>query len=365
MAYTSVATSTFTVTGSEFDVHIWSTLTFREALKATLFRRFLGTGKGAIIMRLTELEKSAGDTIKYDLLMQMGNAGVTGDNRMRDNEEALTYYQDSVKIDQLRNAHAFRRMSQQRTLHDLRMDAKGNLADWFAGKYDTYMMDYLCGNTSRSFAGNTATAPDSDHYVMSGDVSKTGTIATDETSLGSNDQFQLADMDYCKESAGTMTPPMRPANVDGGEYYVVVLHPYSVVDMRLDVANSAYITWPAIQMYANQRGLKNPIFDGSLGVYNGMILFESTRIYSPRTNVRRNLFLGAQAGVFAMGNAYNKLQQGKVGGDNLMSWFEEIADYGNEVGIAVGSVFGMKATYFNSKDFGKMVISSYSASHAG
>lgn len=359
-----MAITAFTHSSNQ-NVNIWSTLTFREALKATMIKKFLGSGKNAIIQRLTELEKNAGDTIKYDLLMQMGNAGVTGDNRMRDNEEALTYYQDSVIIDQLRNAHAFRRMSQQRTLHDLRMDAKSNLADWFADKYDTYMFDYLCGNTSRNFAGNTATAPDTDHYVVSGDVANSGTIATDESSLDSNDQFTLADMDYCKESAKTMTPPIRPAMIDGGEYYVVVLHPYSVTDMRLDVANSAYITWPDIQMFANKRGLQNPIFDGSLGVYNNMVIYESTRIYSPTSGVRRNVFLGAQAGVFAMGNAYSKLAQAKVGGDQMMSWFEEVDDYGNEVGIACGSIFGMKATRFNSLDYGKIVITSYSASHAG
>jgi N4-gp56 family major capsid protein len=352
-------------TGSNQAVNIWSTLTFREALKATLFRRFLGSGKTAIIQRLVELEKSAGDVIKYDLLMQMGNAGVTGDNRMRDNEEALTYYQDSVKIDQLRNAHAFRRMSQQRTIHDLRLDAKANLADWFADRYDTYMFDYLCGNTTRSFAGNSGEAPDGDHYVVSGDVANSGTIATDETSLGSNDQMQLADIDYSKESAKTLTPPIRPAIVDGQEYYVVVMHPYSVVDIRLDVANSAYVDWPTIQMYANKRGLNNPIFDGSLGVYNGCILFESTRIYSPTTSVRRNLFLGAQAGVFALGNAYSKLGQQAAGRDNLMSWAEEQDDFGNEIAIAVGNIFGMKHTRFNSKDYGKIVITSYSASHAG
>lgn len=51
----------------------------RDMLKATLFSKFLGTGKSAIIQRLTDLEKTAGDTIKYDLLMQMGGAGVTGD----------------------------------------------------------------------------------------------------------------------------------------------------------------------------------------------------------------------------------------------------------------------------------------------
>jgi len=52
-------------------VKIWSSLTFREALKQTLFSKFLGTGKKSIIQRLTELEKNAGDTVKFDLLMQM------------------------------------------------------------------------------------------------------------------------------------------------------------------------------------------------------------------------------------------------------------------------------------------------------
>jgi hypothetical protein len=60
-------------------VKIWSTMTFREALKQTLFYKFLGTGKKAIIQRLTDLESQAGDQIKYDLLLQMGNDGVTGD----------------------------------------------------------------------------------------------------------------------------------------------------------------------------------------------------------------------------------------------------------------------------------------------
>ena len=345
-------------------VKIWSSLTLRDMLKSTLVYKFLGNGKSAILMRLTDLEKNAGDTIKYDLLMQMSGAGVKGDNRMRDNEEALVYYQDSVAIDQLRNAHAFRRMSQQRTLHDMRMDAKTNLADWYAGKLDDYMFRYLCGDTTVNHA-QAGLATDSDHYIMSGDVTRTGVIATDEASLGSNDQITLADMDYAKESAKTLSPMIRPAMIDGQEYYVVVLHSYSVTDLRLDVANSAYTDWPTIQLYANKRGLDNPIFTGALGVYNGMIIYESTRLFSPTTSVRRNLFLGSQAGVFAIGNAYDTMEQQRVGKDNMMSWYEETDDYGNEKGIAVGTIFGMKATRFNSKDFGKIIISSYSATHAG
>lgn len=343
-------------------VKIWSALTMREALKSTLTEKFLGTGKGAIIQRLTELEKSAGDTIKYDLLMQMQNAGVTGDNRMRDNEEALIYHQDYIVIDQLRNAHAFRRMSQQRTLHDMRMDAKGQLADWWADKLDTYMFNALCGNANWTH-GRVGTAPDSDHVVYSGD-------ATSVATLGTNDQFSLADLDYAKEKAKTLTPPIRPVKIDGGEYYVCVLHPYSVTDLRLDVAQSAYTSWPDIQMWANQRGMKNPIFTGALGVYNGVILYESTRIRPAQassvdySSTRRNLFLGAQAGTFCVGNAYDSIEQSRVGKDNMMSWYEEIDDYGNEKGISCGCIFGVKKTTFNSKDFATIAIDSYAAAHS-
>lgn len=342
--------------GSAQAVQIWAKLTLREALKATLFNKFLGKDKTSVLQRLVELEKTAGDVIKYDLLMQMKNDGVTGDNRMKGNEEALVYYQDQVTIDQLRNAHAFRRMSQQRTLHDMRMDAKSNLADWFADKLDSYMFRCLCGDTTLTH-GQTATAPSTNRVIYAGD-------ATSEATLGSNDQISLADLDYAKELAKTTSPLIRPCMVDGQEYYVVVLHPYSVTDIRLDVANSAYISWPDIQMYANKRGEKNPIFTGALGVYNGMILFESTRIYSPLSNVRRNLFLGAQAGVFAMGNAYDSIEQQRVGKDNLMSWFEEIDDYGNEKGISCGAIFGINKSVFNSEDFGVISLASYAAAHS-
>jgi N4-gp56 family major capsid protein len=336
-------------------VKIWSTLTLREALKATLFSKIMGTGKTAILQKMTELEKSAGDQIKYDLLMQMTGAGVTGDNRMRDNEEALVYYQDTVNIDQLRNAHAFRRMSQQRTLHDMRSDAKANLADWFAGKFDDYMFRCLCGDTTLTH-GQTATAPTTNHIIYSGD-------ATSQGNIGTNDQFTLSDIDFSKEKAKTLTPPIRPTMVNGKEMYVVVLHPYSVTDLRLDVANSAYFTWPDIQMYAQKRGNNNPIFTSALGVYNDCILFESNRIYSPASNVRRNLFLGAQAGVFAMGGAYDSIEKSRVGKDNLMSWYEEIDDYGNEKGISVGAIFGMNKSVFNSADYGLITIPGRAVAH--
>lgn len=336
-------------------IKLWSTLTLREALKATLIYKLMGADKTAVIQKLVELEKIAGDQIKYDLLIQMSGPGATSDNRMKDNEESLAYYQDSVSIDQLRHGHAFRRMSQQRTNHELRMDGKTNLADWWANTLDTYAFRALCGDTSFTFA-NAGTAPTSNHVLFSGD-------ATSDATIGNNDQITLADIDFCKEKATTLSPIIKPTVVNGEKMFIVVLDPFCITDLRLDTAASAYIAWPDIVLNAVERGKDHPYFTGALGVYNNCILFESTRLFSPATSVKRNLFLGAQAGTFAMGGAYDSLETTRVGKDNLMSWYEEVDDYGNEKGCSCGAIFGIKKNVFNSEDHAVITVSSYSAQH--
>ena len=346
-------------TGSPQTVKLWAKKTWYESRRgAFFFNKFLGSREDSILYMAKDLEKTAGDNIVYDLLVEMEGEGITGDNELEGNEEALSYYQDNVKIDQLRHAHIFGRMSQQRTIHNLRKDGQWALSRWWSNKFEQFLFDYLCGNTTRDHAGNTGVAFDANHVVYSGD-------ATSEAGIDGSDQFTLEDIDFAKEIAMTTTYPMRPVRIDGDDYYAVVLHPYSVTDLRLSIASggTSGIKWHEIQQYANQRGLKNPIFTGSLGVYNKCIIFESPRIYSPIADVRRNLFLGAQAGVFALGNAYDKMGQKKAGSNNYVSWVEKNRDYDNRRGLAAGCTFGMQKTQFNSEDYGVITIPSYAVAH--
>jgi len=46
-----------------------------------------------------------------------------------------------------------------------------------------------------------------------------------------------------------------------------------------------------------------------------------------------------------------------------MEWVEEKFDYGNQLGVAAGMIFGMKKTVFNSKDFGTIVMATSAAAH--
>ena len=355
-------------TNNALAVKLWSKRLSVEALKATWISRFIGEGTDAMIQIKDETQKSAGDQITYGLRMQLSGNGTLGDGVLEGNEEALTTYSDALIINQLR--HAVRtagRMSQQRVPFVVRDEALSGLRDWWSDRIDWSGFNQLCGNVgpSGSFASppltgqdirwtglNSPIAPDSNHY--------TNTAGTaDDTGLGSSNTFDLTLINKAVERAKTLTPAIRPIDVAGKKFYVCWLHPYQVTALRTNTATGQFLD---IQKAAMTGGLveDNPIFDGSLGVYNGVILHEDARVtqgYNPSglaaiTTVRRAVFCGAQAGMIGFGrdNAPNKF-----------TWVEELFDYENQLGVSAGLIFGLKKTTFNSADFATVVMSSYAA----
>lgn len=341
-------------TNSAQNVLRWSKKLYRESIGKTLIRKLMSGGKNAAICLLSELEKNAGDTVKYDLLMQMTGAGVDGDTRLQGFEEALVYRQDELKIDQKRNGHSFRTMTQQRTLHDLRRDAKDNLADWFAVKFDRYALSYLAGTAGDvagnvaaelPFAGNALEAPDAEHLYVP------------------NATMDLNFIDHLVEKAKTLDPLIRPCMIDGERMYVLILHPYSVTEL---VTKAGDTQWRMIQARVGQRGRRNPIFTGALGIHNNVVIHESEyipRSEVPVTKLTHNLFLGAQAGTIAFGQAYNSLGRQTEGKGEHFNWFEDVDDFGNETGVAAGSVFGIKKARFNGADFGVIRLDTEDVAH--
>ncbi len=71
------------------------------------------------------------------------------------------------------------------------------------------------------------------------------------------------------------------------------------------------------------------------------------------TTPGREIFCGAQAAIFATG------RENKHMPDQRMSYREEEFDYGNQLGVAAGSIYGITKTRFNSADFSTIVMSSY------
>lgn len=344
-------------------VKLWSKKLAHEALKETFIFKFIGDDENSVIQIKEETSKGPGDRITVGLRMQLTGDGVSGDGTLEGNEEALTTYTDNPLIDQLR--HAVRsggKMSEQRVPFSVREEARMGLQDWFAGRMDTAFFNQVCGNTPQSdtrYTGSNATvAPSSNNWIFAG-----GATAESSISATTTMKFSLTLIDVCVEKAKTLTPMIRPVKLKGEDYYVMFLHPYQVTDLR--VASAAAGSWYDIQKAAITGGqvTGNPIFTGALGMYNNVILHNATRVasiasgtLSTQTTVYRSVFCGAQSAAIAYG---------RDNGAERFSWVEELFDYGNQLGVSAGSIWGLKKLQFNSQDFGTIVASTYAAARTG
>lgn len=343
--------------GHPLAVQKWSKELMQEALKRTYMLKFMTEGTNGLIGVKNEL-KDHGYQVTYGLRMQLQGDGVTGDDTLEGNEEALSLYADSVQINQLRHAVRTKgRASEQRVPFETRDEAKDGLADWWSARMDTVLFNHLAGiNTEvrTAYTGfNTIAAPSTGRIIYGPGTETAETNLSDSSAS----RFSVSMIDTAVEIAKTASPMIRPIRYRGDDYYVAFLHPYQVKDLRTEVSTSR-VTWFDAQKARIQGGQtgesENPIFSGALGVYNGVILHESTYVpLAPNTTaVRRAVFCGAQSGVVAFG---------KGAGPNRMTWVEEMFDFKNKLGVSAGMVFGAKKCQFNSTDFGTIVMSSGAA----
>lgn len=345
-------------------------------------RKFMGVGVEAQtpLQMLPHLESDSGETISYDLVLQLRMRPIEGDETLEGKEEDMKFYSDQVYIDQLRGGvNTGGRMTRKRTIHDLRKIARARQSEWWARVFDELIFLYLSGGfrTAGSgaaahvngdyiynagypgFASNVFTAPDALH----GMVANKKTFAT----LLAGDKLTLTEVDRCVANASTMgggtsgVPALQPCNIDGEETYVLVMHPWSEYDIR---TNAGAGQWLDIQKAAAAaEGRNNPIFKGSLGMYNGVVMHKHRGVLlrtdagaSSNVSAARNLFMGRQAGVVAFGSPGTGLR---------FDWNEESRDNGNQAVITTSSIMGIKKTSFNiegvSYDFGTYTIDSAAA----
>lgn len=351
--------------GHPLAVNLWAKKLAVEALRATYFYEFMGKSSSSMIMYRDELGKDAGDNVTYGLRTQLNGAGVQGDGTLEGNEEALSTSTDNLRIDQLRHAvRSSGKMSEQRVTFDVREEAKEGLTDWWANRFDTALFNQLCGFTAQTdtrFTGNNPTvAPDTSH------IFRPNARTTDE-SLTTGDEFNLAIIDRMVARANQFNTasgtgvPIRPMRAQGRNLWMMFVHDDQIYQLR---SSAAAGTWIDYQKAAISGGDKdNPLFTGGdlMGEYNGVLLHRAPRVTNgvnsttgaAVANVRRAVLCGAQAAMFATGRNAEDGQKDKF------TWVEESFDYGNQLGVSAGSIFGMKKTRFGGQDFGTFVASTY------
>lgn len=335
-------------------------------------KKFMGVGIEAQtpLQTLPHLESDAGEKISYDLVMQLKMQPVEGDNTLEGKEEDLTFYTDSVYIDQMRGGvNTGGRMTRKRTIHDLRKIARVRQSEWWARIFDELIFMYLSGargtnsdfifpTSYTGFANNSLVAPDSNHILY-------GNNATAKANIDSADVFDLTLVERAVTRASTLgggtagIPAMEPMKIEGEERYVIVMHPYQMHNLR---NNTTTGQWLDVQKaLATAVGNKSPIFMGGAGFHRNTVLHEHRAVirfsdYGVGVNLpaARALFMGRQAGVVAFGSPGNGLR---------FDWHEESRDNGNQAVISTSSIFGVKKTAFTiestSRDFGVMALDTY------
>lgn len=359
-----MATTNYAV-GHPLAVNIWAKKLSVESLRQTYFFSFMGKGADNLIMYRDDLGSDAGDNVTFGLRAQLTGAGVLGDGTLEGNEEPLVLYTDNFKIDQLRHAvRSAGKMSEQRVSFEVREEAKSGLSDWFADRFDTALFNQLCGFTAQAdvrFTGNNAAiAPDTNH------IFRPNSRTTDE-SLTTGDEFNLAIIDkmvaraYQFNNAAGTGNPIRPMRAQGRKLWVMFVHDHQIYQLR---SSASAGTWIDYQKAAIQGGDKeNPLFTGGdlIGEYNGVLLHRAPRVTNgvnsttgaAVANTRRAVLVGAQAAMFATGRDFG------AGQTNKFSWVEESFDYGNQLGVSAGSIFGLKKTRFNAQDYATFVAATY------
>lgn len=359
------------------------------------------------IVKAGDLAKGAGDTVSIDLFNILQGKPVMGDTRIAGRMMQLTYSSMDVKIDQVRGgADSGGRMTQKRTVHNLRNISMAGLQAWMQRLEDQTALVHLAGargsqNTSdwvvplasdsdfSAIMVNGVKAPTKNRHFYAND-------ATAPDNIGTNDALTLQDIDRIVAQLRESPVVMQSVRIKGDDrawndpLWVMFVTERQWLYLQ---SRTSQTTWRQAVQYAFERkasGVKHPLFDAYETImWNGVLIKRMNRYairfddnstvtydnggadgntYTEATAtvtepVDRAIIVGAQA----LAKAY-----GKSASDYFYDWSEEEVDHGNSIETVCAAMCGTSKIRFKidgaDTDFGVAVVDSYApdpASSAG
>ena len=359
------------------------------------------------IVKAGDLDKGAGDTVSIDLFNILQGKPVMGDKRIEGRMMQLTYSSMDVRIDQVRGgADSGGRMTQKRTVHNLRNISMAGLQAWMQRLEDQTALVHLAGARGSQQTSdwvvplqsdgdfgeimvNTVKAPTKNRYFAAND-------ATTPADIGTNDALTLQDIDRIVAQLRESPVVMQSVKIKGDDrawndpLWVMFVTERQWLYLQ---SRTSQTTWRQAVQYAFERkssGLKHPLFDAYETImWNGVLIKRMNRYairfaagdnvvtdtggadgltYTESTvqtaqPVDRAVIVGAQA----LAKAY-----GKSASDYFYDWSEKEVDHGNSIETVAASMTGSAKIRFKidgaDTDFGVAVVDSYApepASAAG
>ncbi len=357
----------------------WASRLGYDVVYRTSLSSLIGEDENSVISLKNETSKGPGDRVTFPLMKKLTGNGFTSREVAEGNGESLSLYSDDVLINELGHVVTIpnegRSIDTQRIPIKLRAAAKNGLMTWLQERMSVSFFYHVCGWTPANLLGgkfnahNTVTAPTSGRHLWR--AAGAGESNTKDEDIDSDDVMSLNMIDHMRETAESLTSPIRPINIEGnyeaggvdisGGKYIMYIHPYQATDLRTSTDTGQ---WLDIQKAAMMGGSlsKNPIYSDALGEYNGVIIKKANHVTQgvhsttglTITTVRRSVLLGAQA----VSMAY-----GKDGSPTTYNWNEELFDHKRVLEVSSFCIWGMTKNVFDSADFGVITGSTYAAAH--
>lgn len=309
-------------TGNALTQKLQSASLFVETLEALFFDKMMGDEEdpSAIIVRKTELEREAGDSITVGFVPALVGTATIDDAVLEGEEEAINLFSDNVILQQRRHAVKLGgRMTEKRTRFNLRETARRLLTVHNGDTADNVVFDGFESSPTQQFFPGSATST----------ATITAADKIDFTVISRAAAF----------AKGTASPRIPPVTIAGTDWFVFIMHPHVAFDLKEDAR------YEQVQREVRMRAAEqdHPLLMGALGAWDGVLLFESSRVaiatnFGAGANLAgaTNSFLGRHAGLWAWGD-FPRLA-------------EKADDFGNKYKVAVISMYGFTKTVFNASD---------------
>ena len=377
-----MANTNFAALTSE-QLTIWSRDFWRVARNMSFVNQFAGAGTNAMVQRISELTQSEkGARAVLTLLADMTGDGIVGDNTLEGNEEALRAFDIVVTIDQLRFANRLSgRLADQKSVVNFREHSRDALAYAMADRMDQLAFLTLSGigynlKNNGALRASMNSGQNLNDLEFSSEVSAptsnrhrrvdatNGLVAGDVTALEATDKLGYKNIVDLKAFAkDNYIRGLRGAGND--ETFHLFVTPQVMADLKLDSDFLANVRQAGI------RGPQSSLFSGSSSLMvDGIMIHEFRHVFNTTgaltgtsanagaagykgganadVNYSRCIFAGAQA-----------LAMADIGIPEIV---EDTFDYGNQNGISIGKIFGLKKPKYHSdvsgqvEDFGVIAL---------
>lgn len=267
---------------------VWARLTWKAVRDKMILKNIIGEGENSPIQKVSELTKTeSGDKCIFHLVNELVEDGGTGDDDREGHEEGMTSSSQIITIDLLHHGVKEKgKMTEQRSVIKTRDFAKNRLSYWLANRVDQMIMLTLSGmgyqytldgrlRPLRSKLKNLAFAADVSAPTSKRLLTWNGSslLGNGDSGFGTGSVANTYLINYkmvVQAGAYARTHRLPPLVSGGKEYFLMLVHPLSYAQLKMDDKfQNALVN-------AAQRGDNNPWFTGADVTVDGMIINSTT-----------------------------------------------------------------------------------------